>query len=83
QSLAPRLTSAVVYGVIGWAFLIEFLGSAVKVSHWVMDTSIFFHITPAPAANPDWTGIGILVGLALACAAAAGMVFRRRDLADA
>ncbi len=83
QAVSPRLTSAVVYGLIGWAFLIEFLGSAVKTSHWVMDTSLFFHITPAPAASPGWTGLGVMVALALACAAAAGMVFRRRDLADA
>lgn len=83
QALRPRLASAVVYGLIGWVFLIESLGSVVTITHSVMDTSLFFHIAPAPAANPNWAGLGILVALAVLCAGVAGAVFRHRDLADA
>ena len=54
----PRRTSTVVYGYLAWSFLIEFVGAVVHASHWLFDTSVFFHMVPAPAASPDWPGGG-------------------------
>lgn len=83
HALAPRWTSAVTYGLIGWSFLVEFLGSVVKFSHWIMDTSLFFHMAPAPASSPNWSSAAGLIGLGCVAAIAAAAVFRRRDLAGA
>ena len=83
HAAAPRLTAAVVYGLVGWSFLIEFLGSAVTMSHWVLDTSLLYHVAPAPAASPQWVSAGVLVGLGAGLALAGCAVFQRRDLAGA
>jgi ABC-2 type transport system permease protein len=79
----PRLAPGLLYGVIGWAFLVEFLGSVVKFSHWLLDTSVFFHMAPAPAADPNWASAAAMVGLGIAAAMLGGLLFRRRDLASA
>ena len=54
----PRLTSIVCWGLLAWAFLLDMLGSAIKVNHWVMDTSLLYHPALAPAVNPDWRIVG-------------------------
>jgi len=76
----PRCTSAAVYGYLAWSFLIELTGAVVHADHWLMDTSIFFHMVPSPAANPDWAGAAMMAGLALAAALAGGALLHRRDL---
>jgi ABC-2 type transport system permease protein len=43
----PRLTAVVAYGAIVWSFLLEMLGSAFSINHWIMDTSLLHHIAPA------------------------------------
>ncbi len=78
--LRPRWTPVVVYGYLAWSFLIELLGSIVHASHWLMDTSVFFHMVPAPASSPDWTSAAVVAGLGLACAVAGCAAFVRRDL---
>jgi ABC-2 type transport system permease protein len=75
----PRATSIVVYAFLSWSFLLEFVGSGVHASHWLMDTSIFFHMVPAPAAPPDWTSTAVIAGLAVAGAIGGGFLLRRRD----
>ncbi|HVB90858.1 MAG TPA: ABC transporter permease subunit [Acidimicrobiales bacterium] len=79
--LTPRLASGAVYGVLAWSFLVELLGGIVNSNHWLLDTSIFHQMQPAPAIAPDWTsGLGMIA--AGAAAAAVGVhAFGRRDLA--
>jgi ABC-2 type transport system permease protein len=78
----PRLTSIVCWSVLGWAFLIDMLGSAVKVNHWIMDTSLLRHMALAPAVNPDWRIVGTYVGIGCAAGLAGAWRFVRRDLAS-
>jgi ABC-2 type transport system permease protein len=75
----PRLTSTVVYGYLAWSFLVEFAGGMVHTSHWLLDTSVFFHMVPAPAATPDWSSMAALTGLGLAGAVLGGILLSRRD----
>jgi ABC-2 type transport system permease protein len=77
----PRLTSVVVYGYLAWSFLVEFVGSVVALSHWVLDTSVFFHMVPAPASGPNWTSLLVLTLLGLVAAVAGSALLERRDLA--
>ena len=79
--LRPRWTALVVYGYLAWSFLVEFIGAAVQVSHWILDTSVFFHIAPAPVTSPDWASVAIIAGLGVAGALAGGFALNRRDLA--
>jgi ABC-2 type transport system permease protein len=67
-----------VYGYLAWSFLIELLGSIVNASHW--DTSVFFHMVPAPASSPNWASAGVVIGVAVACAVAGCVAFAHRDL---
>ncbi|CAI7974105.1 membrane hypothetical protein [Frankia sp. Hr75.2] len=76
----PRATRPVVYAYLTWAFLIEFSGGAVRLHHWLLDTSVFFHVSPAPAGPPDWSSAAVLSGLGIAGAVLGGFLFRRRDL---
>jgi ABC-2 type transport system permease protein len=79
----PRLTALVCWGLLAWAFLLDMLGSAIRVNHWVMDTSLLYHPALAPAVNPDWRIV--VTYLAIGCAAAllGGWRFTRRDLQSA
>lgn len=79
----PRRTSVIVYGYLAWSFLVEFTGAVVHASHWLMDTSVFFHMVPAPASSPAWTSAAVIVGLAVAAAAVGGIAFTRRDVLGA
>ncbi|MGZ4148988.1 MAG: hypothetical protein ACXVQJ_02995 [Actinomycetota bacterium] len=81
--LWPRAAIGVVYGLVVWSFLVEALAAVFDANHWLRDTSPLLHITPAPAAAPDWTAAAWLVGLGLVAAAIGIEAFRRRDLVGA
>ena len=76
----PRLTSAVCWGLLAWAFLLDMLGSAIKVNHWVMDTSLLYHLALAPAVSPDWQIVGIYLAIGCATAMLGLWQFTQRDL---
>jgi ABC-2 type transport system permease protein len=77
---APRLTSIVCWGMLAWAFLLDMLGSALKINHWVMDTSLLYHPALAPAVSPNWRIIGTYLALGCAAALLGGWRFTQRDL---
>ena len=72
-----------VYGYLGWSFLVEFVGAVVKANHWVLDTSLFFHMAPAPATDPDWISAAVMVALAFGGAFAGAIALSRRDILGA
>ena len=79
-AVRPAMTLTVAYGYLAWSFLIEFLGAVVHANHWLMDTSMFFHLAPAPATAPNWAEGAIMVGVALLLASAAVLLFAHRDV---
>ena len=80
---SPRHTSAVVYGYLAWSFLIEFIGGVIHASHWLLDTSVFFHMVPAPATSPDWASAAVVGGLGVTGAVVGGLLLERRDVMSA
>ena len=66
-----------------WSLVIEFVASVAGGNRAVLDTSLFFHIRPAPAASPDWAATGVFVALAVVGATAGAIAFGRRDLVGA
>jgi ABC-2 type transport system permease protein len=78
--LWPRAAVGVTYGLVVWSFLVETIASTVDAGQWLRDTSPLLHITPAPAAAPDWVAAAWLVGLGFLAAAAGVAAFSRRDL---
>jgi ABC-2 type transport system permease protein len=81
--LWPRAAVAATYGLVIWSFLVETIASVVNAGQWLRDTSPLLHITPAPAADPDWVAAAGLVALGLLFAAAGVAAFARRDLQGA
>jgi polyether ionophore transport system permease protein len=78
--LLPRLTTIFAYAVIGWSFLIELVSSGLNLSHWVLDTSVFYHIALAPAADPKWGTDAIMAAIGLGLCLIGALAFNRRDL---
>jgi len=79
----PRSAIGVTYGLVVWSFLVETIASIFDSNHWLRDTSPFLHITPAPAADPNWTAGVWLVALGLAASIVGVSAFARRDLVGA
>ena len=79
----PRLTSAVVYGLLAWSLLLVIVGGIGAVNHWVLDTSVFHQMASAPAVPPHWEANGIMTAVGVGAALLGGFVFRRRDLQGA
>ena len=79
--LRPRWTSAVLYTVIGWSFLMEMIGPAIKLNHWVLDTSLLHHVALSPATDPRWSTAGILIGIGVVALVIGAFAFNKRDLA--
>lgn len=76
----PRSTAVVSYGVLAWSFLVEMIGSAINLNHWLMDTSLLHHVALAPTVNPDWRIVTTYVVLGLLLAVVGAWQFNRRDL---
>ena len=77
----PRATSVVTYGALAWSLLVEVVGGAVNLNHWILDTSIFHQMTAAPAVAPNWVTGSALVAVGAASVLVGGVLFTRRDLA--
>ncbi len=78
--IRPRLTSVVVYAVLGWSLLVVVVGGIGATNHWVLDTSVFHQMASSPAVPPHWGTDGIMTGLGAALAALGALAFSRRDL---
>ena len=80
HGLWPKATTTVVYGYLAWSFLIELAGGLIKMGHWLLDTSVFFHMAPAPAVSSNWSSAAVLTGLGIAGTVIGGLFFHHRDL---
>ena len=78
--IRPRMTSVVVYVLLGWSVLVVVVGGIGAMSHWVLDTSVFHQMASAPAVSPHWEANGIMTSIGIAGALFGGLAFRRRDL---
>jgi ABC-2 type transport system permease protein len=78
--IRPRMTSVVVYTLLGWSLLIVIVGGIGAVNHWVLDTSVFHQMASAPAVSPRWEVNGIMIAIGGAGALLGGLAFKRRDL---
>jgi ABC-2 type transport system permease protein len=81
--LWPRLAITVGYGLVAWSFLVQLIGAVVTTNRFLLDTSLLHHVTPAPAADPNWTSAGWLVVLGLMATTVGLAAFQRRDLSGA
>ncbi len=77
---APRIAGMAIYVVVSWSFLIQMVGSIVKVNHYIMDTSVFYHVALVPAADPKWLVAGIMCAIGAIAALLGALRFRNRDL---
>jgi ABC-2 type transport system permease protein len=80
MGLVPRATAFVAYGLLIWSFLVKLLGDVLRLSHWILDTSVLQQMAPAPAMHPDWTSAAALVLVGALAALIGGLAFNRRDL---
>lgn len=83
HATAPRWTAPLVYAVVAWSFLIEFVAALLGGASWLLDTSLLYHVAAAPAKNPNWTSAAALAGLGALAALVGALVFHRRDLKSA
>jgi ABC-2 type transport system permease protein len=63
------------------SFLMELIGSSLKLNHWLLDTSFLHHMSFAPAADPRWGQNALVAGIGLALIAVGILAFNRRDTA--
>jgi ABC-2 type transport system permease protein len=80
HAAAPRLVSITTYGIVGWAFMVELLGSIVKMPQWMLDSSVLYHVAPAPATDPHWVSAAALTAIGIAAAVVGAAIFAKRDL---
>jgi ABC-2 type transport system permease protein len=78
--LVPRWAVALTYAILVWSLLVEITGGIVNVNHWILDTSDFHQMTPAPSMPIDWTTNGVMIALGVVTASIGVAAFRRRDL---
>jgi ABC-2 type transport system permease protein len=78
--LRPRLSAGVAYAVVAWSFLALMLGSVIKGTDLVRESSLLAHMELAPSTSPDWGTWAIFVLLGVAAAVAGVAAFERRDI---
>jgi ABC-2 type transport system permease protein len=78
----PRLTAVFAYGIIAWSFLLQMISSGLNLNHWLLDTSVFYHVALAPAASPNWPANIALILISTVLVLAGALAFNRRDLAS-
>jgi ABC-2 type transport system permease protein len=77
--IAPRATTVVGQSLLAWSFLMELIGSSLKLNHWLLDTSFLHHMAFAPAAEPRWGQNLLLAAIGLALIGVGIIAFNGRD----
>jgi ABC-2 type transport system permease protein len=80
-AIVPRAATIVIYLVVGWSIIVDLLGSLIGGLDWLSKASIFHYVALAPSEDPNWTSLLIMTIIAVVLAAAAVVIFDRRDLA--
>ena len=78
--LRPRLAPLYAYAVVTWSFVVQLVAALVTTNRLVIDSSLFHHMAPAPATDPNLTSAVWLIGLGAVAAAGGIAAFERRDL---
>ncbi|MEA5116304.1 MAG: hypothetical protein VB036_01660, partial [Propionicimonas sp.] len=76
----PRLTSAIAWTILAIGVVIAELGGRPGLPGWALTISPFMHSPLVTTAAPDWGGAIWMTATAVAAAALAIAVYRRRDL---
>jgi ABC-2 type transport system permease protein len=76
----PRATLLVGQSLLAWSFLLELIGSTLKLNHWLLDTSFLHHMAFAPASTPDWPKNALLTLISIGLIAIGMWQFMRRDI---
>jgi ABC-2 type transport system permease protein len=79
-ALVPRISVGLGYGAVTLGFLWELVASLLGVPHWLLEATPFAHIALIPVQSFRATDTAVMLGIALAAAAAGVLAFGRRDL---
>ncbi|CAN5506983.1 exporter of polyketide antibiotics [soil metagenome] len=82
-ALVPRATSAIAYGAVVAAYLLQLVGGFADLPQWLLDVSPFAHVAPVPAQPAQTTAAWVMIAICVALCAIALVTFRRRDLQEA
>lgn len=80
HGLLPRAAPVLGHLLIAWSFVVEMIGAVLNVDRRVLDTSLFHHLAPSPAAAPRLGTSAVLLGLAVLGWVIGVVAFARRDL---
>lgn len=81
--VTPRLTTAVTYGLVLAAYLLDFIGGMLELPEAVLDLSPFRHLSSVPAVDPSAGPALTMLGIGALLALIGFVAFRRRDLQEA
>jgi ABC-2 type transport system permease protein len=76
---APRAAVPCLYAAMAWSIVVEFIGSVLAMPRWLLQTSLLFHVAPAPATSPDWAALAVMLATGLLAGGLAVATVRRRD----
>lgn len=76
----PRFTGGIAWAVLALGVVLAELGGRLGLPAWVLSLSPFLHSPLVTMPDPRWSGAVWMTGAALAAAAGAVAIHRRRDL---
>jgi ABC-2 type transport system permease protein len=78
--ILPRRAPVISWILLTWSALVVMVGVVGVHGGWVLKTSVFHYVSPAPAAQVAWLADGLLVLLGFAGVCGGLVAFQRRDL---
>jgi ABC-2 type transport system permease protein len=77
----PRASILAGQSLLAWSFLLELIGSTIKLNHWILDTSLLHHMAFAPAVPPNWPKNTLLLIVSFILLGIGSFAFNNRDTA--
>jgi len=77
----PRFAVTAMILFIGWSYLVDILGSIIKINATLTHTSLL-HYLSSPATTPDWKALVWLCSLGITMIATGIILFTKRDVVN-
>jgi ABC-2 type transport system permease protein len=78
--ILPRIAAIGMYVVISWSFLIDIIGSVIKLDDFIVKSSLFHYMSLSVAEAPDWQTFAWLLSIGIVMAAIGVVAFTKRDI---